>query len=139
MPAAAWGGYVAPMEGGLLFGATHDRGDTGTDVRQADHARNRAALAAALPRLAGELAETPLDGRASIRATTPDRLPVAGPVEGAPGVFVLGGLGSRGFCRAPLLGEHLAALAMGRPSPLSAEAARRLSATRWLTEGDNAV
>ncbi|EKY30300.1 hypothetical protein HMPREF0185_00508, partial [Brevundimonas diminuta 470-4] len=75
--------------------------------------------------------------RVAVRATTPDRLPLCG--EWRPGLFVLTGMGSRGFCVAPLLGEHLAALAMGRPSPLSAEAARRLSLTRWPSEGNNAV
>ena len=27
--AAAWGGYLAPTRTGLVFGATHDRDDTG--------------------------------------------------------------------------------------------------------------
>lgn len=130
-PAAAWGGYVAPMRKGLLFGATHDRNDTGTDIREADHARNRSALAAGLPNLAASLADFPLEGRASIRATTPDRLPVAGPVPGMPGVHVLGGLGSRGFCLAPLLGEHVTALAVGAPSPLPAELADLLDPDRF--------
>ncbi|HEY4585685.1 MAG TPA: FAD-dependent oxidoreductase, partial [Brevundimonas sp.] len=67
--------------------------------------------------------------RVAVRATTPDRLPLCG--EWRPGLFVLTGMGSRGFCVAPLLGEHLAALAMERPSPLSAEAARRLDPRRW--------
>ncbi|HLK24067.1 MAG TPA: hypothetical protein VKT30_05370, partial [Caulobacteraceae bacterium] len=35
-----------------------------------------------------------------------------------PGLFVLSGLGSRGFCSAPLLAEHVAATALGAPSPL---------------------
>jgi tRNA 5-methylaminomethyl-2-thiouridine biosynthesis bifunctional protein len=44
-------------------------------------------------------------------------MPVAGALD-APGLFVLGGLGSRGFCTAPLLAEHIAAEALGLPSPL---------------------
>ena len=62
-------------------------------------------------------------GRASVRAATPDRLPIAGAIAPglvAPGLYVLGGLGSRGFTLAPLLGEHVAALALGAPSPLPA-------------------
>jgi tRNA 5-methylaminomethyl-2-thiouridine biosynthesis bifunctional protein len=35
-------------------------------------------------------------------------------------VFVLTGFGSRGFSLAPLLAEHVAALALGAPSPLPA-------------------
>ncbi|MBU2350719.1 MAG: FAD-dependent cmnm(5)s(2)U34 oxidoreductase, partial [Alphaproteobacteria bacterium] len=65
---------------------------------------------------------------AAIRATTRDRLPVAGAL--APRVFVLGGLGSRGFALAPLLGEHVAALATGAPGPLPERLARRVSPSR---------
>lgn len=117
---AAFGGYAAPTrEGGVLFGATHDRGETATELREADHARNRAALAKGRPDLAARLADAPLDGRAAVRATTADHLPLAGAVPGAPdGLFVLGGLGGRGFTTAPLLAEHVVALMLGAPSPL---------------------
>ncbi|MBV9509684.1 MAG: hypothetical protein JO303_05315, partial [Caulobacteraceae bacterium] len=47
-----------------------------------------------------------------------DYLPLAGAVEGAEGLYILSGLGSRGFCTAPLLAEHVAALIAGAPSPL---------------------
>lgn len=137
---AAWGGYAAPTGRGMLYGATHDRGVEAPEASDEASGRNRAALGTALPRCAARVDAAPAEARGrrvAVRATTPDRLPLCG--QWRPGLFVLTGLGSRGFCVAPLLGEHLAALAMGRPSPLSAEAARRLSATRWLTEGDNAV
>jgi len=116
--AAAWGGYVLPTRNGLLFGATHDRGEAEVDVRSADHDRNLATLAAALPGLAGRLAGRALGGRAAIRATTSDHMPLAGPTATREGVFLLTGFGSRGFSHAPLLAEHVAALAMGAPSPL---------------------
>jgi tRNA 5-methylaminomethyl-2-thiouridine biosynthesis bifunctional protein len=121
-PAAAWGAYAAPMRGGLMFGATHDRGDAVADPRPADDARNLAALAERLPQLAARLEGVRLAARAAIRATTPDRLPIAGEI--APGLFVLGGFGARGFALAPLLAEHLAAAALGAPSPLPAPLAR---------------
>jgi tRNA 5-methylaminomethyl-2-thiouridine biosynthesis bifunctional protein len=114
--AAAWGGYVLPTRTGILFGATHDRGDDATDVRPADHARNLETLRAGRPGLAARLDGLPLEGRAAVRATTPDRLPVAG--AAGDGAFLLTGFGSRGFCFAPLLAEHVAALALGAPSPL---------------------
>ena len=114
--AAAWGGYVLPTRTGVLFGATHDRGDTGVEVRASDHARNLATLGEAMPGLAARLADVPLQGRAAIRATTADRLPVAGATP--QGLFLLTGFGSRGFSWAPLLAEHVAALAVGAPSPL---------------------
>jgi tRNA 5-methylaminomethyl-2-thiouridine biosynthesis bifunctional protein len=116
-PAAAWGGYVLPTRDGRLFGATHDRGDAGADLRIDDHARNLAILARGLPKLAERLAGAPLEGRAAVRAVTPDRLPLAGPA-GPPGLYALAGFGSRGFAFAPLLAEHVAALALGAPSPL---------------------
>ncbi len=114
--AMAWGGYAMPADGAVLFGATHDRGRTDTEVSAEDHGRNLKTLGEALPGLAAQAAARPLRGRASIRATTFDRMPAAGPL-GA-GLYLLGGLGSRGFCTAPLLAEHLAALALNLPSPL---------------------
>ncbi|MDB5423458.1 MAG: hypothetical protein JWQ29_874, partial [Phenylobacterium sp.] len=130
--AVAWGGYAIPTRTGLLFGATYDPDDVGTEVRARDHDRNLAALAKVRPELAARLAGLPVDGRAAIRATTPDRMPIAGPApEGAEGLFVLTGLGSRGFSLAPLLAEHVAALAMGAPSPLPADLAALVDPDRF--------
>jgi tRNA 5-methylaminomethyl-2-thiouridine biosynthesis bifunctional protein len=118
-PPAAWGGYVLPIRGGVLFGATHDEGDAAIDLRPQDHRRNLETLAKGEPGLAARLAEAPWEGRAAIRATTSDRLPMTGPWPRAgDGLFALAGFGSRGFCFAPLLAEHVAALALGAPSPL---------------------
>ncbi|HEY0648973.1 tRNA (5-methylaminomethyl-2-thiouridine)(34)-methyltransferase MnmD [Phenylobacterium sp.] len=128
--AAAWGGYVLPTPAGLLFGATHDRDDAQTDLRPADHHRNLETLAVALPGLAARIDPDALQGRASVRAVTPDRLPVAGPV-GPDGIFVLAGFGSRGFSFAPLLAEHVAALALGAPSPLARAAADLIAPERF--------
>jgi tRNA 5-methylaminomethyl-2-thiouridine biosynthesis bifunctional protein len=127
--AAAWGGYVLPTRDGLLFGATHDRDERAVDVRPADHARNRATLEAALPGLAARIADLPLEGRASIRAVTADRLPIAG--ELGDGLFALTGFGSRGFSLAPLLAEHVAALALGAPSPIGRAAADLVAPDRF--------
>ena len=127
--AVAWGAYVAPLRRGLMFGATHDRDDTARDPRPADDRRNLAALASRLPALAAQAAGAPLRRRASIRATTPDRRPLAGLV--APGLVVLGGLGSRGFSLAPLLAEHLVAVALGAPSPLPAPLHRLVDPGRF--------
>jgi tRNA 5-methylaminomethyl-2-thiouridine biosynthesis bifunctional protein len=108
------------MQQGVLFGATHDRGDDGQDLRPADHVRNLATLAQAMPELAERLAGAELQGRASLRAAAPDRMPLAGPIPDAPwGLHVLSGLGSRGFTLAPLLADHVAAQILGSPSPLS--------------------
>ena len=131
VPAAAWGGYVLPMrDGGMLFGATHDRDDAGEEVRAADHVRNLEVLGRALPALAARLADVALEGRASVRAVTPDRLPLAGPA-GAEGLFALTGFGSRGFAFAPLLAEHVAALALDAPSPIGRFSAELVEPARF--------
>lgn len=125
----AWGGYAAPTEGGLLFGATHDRGDTSTEVREADTTRNLTTLEQRLPQLAASArASETLNTRAAIRATTADRLPLAGALD--QGLFILGGLGSRGLSAAPLLGEHIAAQITDAPSPLPQAAAARVDPMR---------
>ena len=130
--AASFGGYVIPTRDGLLFGATFDRDRDDEAVDPADDVRNLALLAKGLPALAARLAGAPLSSRAAIRAATPDRLPLAGPVPGAEdGLFVLGGLGSRGFCVAPLLAAHIAAAATGAPSPLPAVLADLVDPARF--------
>ena len=117
------GGYALPTRDGVLFGATHDRGDADASPRAADHERNLG-LAAALPELACAVAGRPLAAHAGVRATTRDYLPLAGAApDGRTGLFVLAGLGSRGFTLAPLLAEHVAALVLRRPSPLPADLA----------------
>ncbi|MEW6597783.1 MAG: FAD-dependent 5-carboxymethylaminomethyl-2-thiouridine(34) oxidoreductase MnmC [Pseudomonadota bacterium] len=116
--ASAWGGYAIPTRTGLLYGATHDRGDAGEDIRLEDDARNLALLQKGRPRLAAavEASSGKRGRRASVRAATPDHLPLAGAV--APGLYVLAGLGGRGLCLAPLLAEALVAEAVGVSSPL---------------------
>jgi tRNA 5-methylaminomethyl-2-thiouridine biosynthesis bifunctional protein len=125
----AWGGYAVPTAVGLLFGATHERGETDVVVSEVASGKNRATLAARLPLLAGQVGDS--QARTAIRATTPDRLPLAGALAGRPGLYVLGGLGSRGFCHAPLLAQHLAALITGAPSPLTEAPAARVSPDRF--------
>lgn len=115
----AFGAYAIPTRDGVLFGATHDRGVVETEAREADDRRNLQALAKGLPDLAARLADAPLQGRAAVRATTADHLPLVGAVPDAPsGLFVLGALGGRGYCLAPLLAEHLTARILALPSPL---------------------
>ena len=127
--AAAWGGYVIPTREGLLFGATHDRERENVQVLGEDHRRNLDTLAKARPRLAERLGGAPLQGRAATRAATPDHAPIAGELE--PGLWVLSGLGGRGFALAPLLAEHIAALALGAPSPLPAPLAETVAPQRF--------
>ncbi|MFN3858738.1 MAG: tRNA (5-methylaminomethyl-2-thiouridine)(34)-methyltransferase MnmD [Caulobacter sp.] len=129
--ATSFGGYVIPTRDGLLFGATHQRDRTDEAAFGEDHDLNRRTLAEGRPDLALAIEGRTLEGRAAVRASTPDHLPIAGAVDGQPGLFVLGGFGGRGFCLAPLLAEHVAALVGGCPSPLPATLAETVDPGRF--------
>ncbi|MGC1305424.1 MAG: FAD-dependent oxidoreductase, partial [Caulobacteraceae bacterium] len=132
---AAWGGYAIPTPGGgVLFGATHGRDDAAVDLRPEERARNIVDLAKGRPALAGRLAGLPADAlrsRAATRAATPDHMPLAGPLPDKPGVYVLAGLGGRGYALAPLLAEHLASEITGAPTPLPNDLARLIAPDRF--------
>ncbi|MFK0300169.1 tRNA (5-methylaminomethyl-2-thiouridine)(34)-methyltransferase MnmD [Brevundimonas sp. NPDC090276] len=131
-PPVAWGGYAVPTGTGLLFGATHDRGQTDLAPTAEASGRNLTTLAAALPELAARV-EAAVQTRKAVRATTPDRLPIIGALS-RQNLYALTGLGSRGFCVAPLLGEHQAAVILKQPSPLPAAFGARLAASRLLAQ-----
>jgi len=121
--ACAWGGYAIPTaEGGVLFGSSHVRNDWGVDLRAADDAHNLRLLAQGRPALVEAIAAgpdaAPLHARASLRAATPDHMPLAGRLGPDEGLYILAGLGARGFTLAPLLAEHIAAETLSAPSPL---------------------
>lgn len=122
MPPTSWGDYVAPTRHGLIIGVTHDRDDSNWEVRTADNDRNRAALAARFPVLAGRLG--PLRGIAGVRAGTFHNQPLVGRLRR--GIYTLTGLGGHGFALAPLLAEQLAAQVAGVATPLPAPLARLL-------------
>lgn len=127
--AAAWGGYCIPTRSGLLFGATHQRGEAGDDVRAEDAERNLGYLAEGRPALAERVKDLPAVGRAAIRAATPDHMPLAGRLSDS--LYVLTGLGGRGFTLAPILGEAVAAMTLGRPGPLPRSMLEAVSADRF--------
>ena len=132
--AAAWGGYALPTRDGVLFGATHGRGDEDATPREGDREANLEALARVRPALAAQIRARPppsLGSRAGVRASTPGHLPLAGAVPGRAGVWTLTGFGGRGFTWAPLLAEHVAAGIAGSPSPLPRDLARLVAPGRW--------
>ena len=98
-----------------------------------DHRRNLQSLAQARPALAASLSGRPLEGRAALRASTPDHAPIAAELE--PGLFALSGLGGRGFTLAPLLAEHLVAVALGAPSPLPRDLAAAVARRSFGRQG----
>ena len=124
----AYGGYAIPLAEGVLFGATHDREDRGCDVRTTSRDYNLAALRVALPQVAEAVDAVAMTSRASIRVTTRDYLPVVGSV--AARIYVLTGLGARGFCLAPLLARGLLAEMVGVGDPLSEEMRRMMRPER---------
>ncbi len=153
-------GYVAPaVDGEHCIGATFDPGDSGRDLRSADHVKNLDALAAALPEWAPWLATldpTRLTGRAELRCASADYLPLAGPVpdmaafgrvygelsrnarrripEPGPylgGLYLSTGYGSRGLSYAALGAELIASQLWGEPLPLPRELQRAVSPARF--------
>lgn len=149
--ALAGDGYALALPGRLLCGATQQRpGEPGHDEaapREADHRFNleRFARLTGLPVPAAASCE----GRVGWRLGSDDRLPVAGALPLAepglppsrltqarawprhPGLFVLTALGSRGLTLAPLLGELVAAQALGLPWPLEQDLADAVDPVRW--------
>jgi len=156
-------GYVAPARGGVhSLGATHKFRDRETDVRAGEHAENLERLGRLAPALHAALGADRLDpvtlaGLAGLRCSSPDYLPVIGPVvdaasfmqvyarlsrdatlalrEPAPwldGLYVNTAHGSRGLITAPLTGELLAAYLDGEPSPLPVSVAEALHPSRFL-------
>ena len=128
--ALSWGGYAVPLGDGFVFGATHERDDRGSDVRDADRARNLASLAVAMPERADAAADGPFQSRASVRVMTRDYLPVVGRLGES--IYALTGLGARGFCLAPLLAKALLTQIVNAPSPLPRVATRLLRPDRLL-------
>ena len=117
----SFGGYMArAADGTIALGASFDH----HDLQKPLPPRGKAAHQANFDLLPGGVkdhlpaAGDHLPGRTSLRLASPDRQPVAGRL-GA-GLYVLSGLGARGMVTAPILGEYIASLVLGLPSPLDA-------------------
>lgn len=155
------GSYVAPFDGGVLFGATfeHEAGPVWEAAQPSAQARaeNLDALTKLAPEIATSIDTGSLQSRASYRATTPDRAPIAGLLPDAPawleqyeplsrgapidttasppahaGLYVIGGLGARGLTLAPLLGERIASEMCGDIMPLSKNSLDAIHPARFL-------
>lgn len=151
-------GYISPaQQGRYCFGASFKVGDEALEVREEEHAHNLHILTRALPDLGLALTERPRTGRAALRCSTPDYLPIAGPVpdlEGyveryvklrddarwplteppayLPGLYINTGHGSKGLISGPITGELIAALITGTPSPLPAALQRIIHPGRFI-------
>jgi len=124
-------GYIAPMQtGGYCIGATFQRDDSETQARPADHIENLARLESLLPGFANGINAATLSGRVAWRATTPDRMPIFGPLEN--GLYAAVGLGARGLVWAALGAELLAAMINEEPWPLERELVEAMCPSRFL-------
>lgn len=155
------GSYVSPaVDGYHLLGATYDDThwpppDDAVAGRQEDHERNYRALKETLPGFPLSPPRSDWRARVAFRCTTPDRLPVCGPIPdtssappepGRPplpagrellmpykdGLYLYAGLGSRGLSTAPLLGEFLASLVCKEPLPTENVVTELLHPARFL-------
>ena len=155
-------GYVAPPRlGEHTLGASFDFKSLDLTPNAADHADNLALLEEISPDLRQRLQADQLDpehlqGRAAFRCTSPDYLPIVGPladsqvfletysvlskdarqVPDSPcpwldGLYVNSGHGSRGLITAPLSGELLAAWLHNEPLPLPRSVAEACHPNRF--------
>ncbi|GKS77291.1 FAD-dependent 5-carboxymethylaminomethyl-2-thiouridine(34) oxidoreductase MnmC [Acidovorax sp. SUPP950] len=135
-------------------GSTFERHATELPPSSADetaaHATNWKKLRTLLPAVADQLAPAfgqpqaaptdrvpgkeipPVSVWAGLRCASPDRLPIAGPVDphALPGLWVCTAMGARGITLAPLCGELVAARLHGEPLPLDARLAQALGTER---------
>jgi len=143
------------------IGASYQRGATTTAYREDEQQENRTRLLRCLPEQVWPQQVDVSGGQArcSIRSATRDHLPMIGAmpdyqatlaqyqdlqqqrqrgaaIANAPvyrNLFVLGGLGSRGLCSAPLAAEILAAQLFGEPLPSDAQMLAALNPNRmWI-------
>lgn len=153
-------GYVAPARlGEHTLGASFDFQRLDTQPSVAEHEHNLGLLTQISPTLADSLASGPanaLEGRVGLRCTSPDYLPLVGPVVDRdlfderyqvlarnaraqcdepcpwlPGLWVNSGHGSRGLITTLLAGEILAAWLEHEPLPVSQEVAHACLPVRF--------
>ncbi len=141
------------------LGASARRDDDNLEYRPQEQQQNRDRLLACLPNQPWTLSVDidAAQARCGVRSSARDHLPMVGnvpdydatlrvygdwdqqraagvPVANAPvhdNLFMLGGLGSRGLCTAPLAAEILAGQIFGEPLPLSVEQSAALSPNRF--------
>ncbi len=130
--------YINPVHRGYaVTGATFDLKDSDPGVRSSSHQDNIEKLGSWLPNIWRQGAPPSVDaltGRTSFRCTTHDYQPVVGSVDAEQdGLYVLTGLGSKGFAFAPLLAEWLVDRITGQPMCLPESLSARLSLERCLS------
>ncbi|MEZ0315834.1 MAG: bifunctional tRNA (5-methylaminomethyl-2-thiouridine)(34)-methyltransferase MnmD/FAD-dependent 5-carboxymethylaminomethyl-2-thiouridine(34) oxidoreductase MnmC [Methylophilaceae bacterium] len=146
-------GYISPASNGVhTLGATFSPNDLSLEVRAADHQTNLQMLKKLAPGIYREAASEGLGGRVALRCTTPDYLPMAGPlldsaaIKANPprynidpatlpwldGLYINTGHGSKGLINAPLCAELLASAICGEPSPVDSKLLAALDPNRFM-------
>jgi tRNA 5-methylaminomethyl-2-thiouridine biosynthesis bifunctional protein len=155
-------GYIAPPRlDEHTLGASFDFNSDDLTLNSADHASNLQLLDEISPELSCALNAAVLDpeqlqGRAAFRCTSPDYLPIVGPLADAAafaeayavlskdarqvpetpcpwldGLYINSGHGSRGLITAPLSGELIAAWLNDEPLPVPADVAQACHPNRF--------
>ena len=145
-------GYLTPaIDNNHCLGATFDPRDISLELREADNLSNLQMLTQMSSDLT-ELKHQSHAGRAALRCSTPDYLPLAGKLLDAAqltasppkhkiayhalpwyeGLYVNIGHGTKGLTTAPLCAELLASVMVGDPLPLEASLAQALDPNRFL-------
>ncbi len=133
-----YGGYLTTFQDKMLFGSSFIRDDLNQDIRTAEHESNLTLLKEEFPEFAEtlpsitQLPRTQWQGRTSLRTLPRDSMPVVGQVPNMANVFVLAGLGSKGFSFAPLCAELLAAQMLGEALPMTDQLAHTIRPDRFI-------
>lgn len=132
------GGHIAPgRDGTWVAGSSYLRPEDGHDLTKSpdtwrDDAETIEAVTGLLARLIPQVREAHVEAvwrqRRAVYLT--DRLPLAGAVPGAPGLYVLGALGSKGLLWGPLLAQCLIQHLQGDPDAIP-ELARASRTRGW--------
>lgn len=122
-------GYITPaIKQTHCIGASFIVGEHNLSLQEKEHVSNLAMLASYLPEISQSFAKQPLNGRASLRCTVPDYLPLVGPLLDTKtltshpprpstnttalpwlaGLYINLGHGSKGMTTAPYCAELLA-------------------------------
>jgi len=122
---------------GWVLGSTFERNCTALPLSfkeiTAGHVTNAAKLRMLAPALGQTLSLTDAQHWAAVRCTTPNHLPIVGPIDHQqlPGLWVYTGLGARGLTLSALCAELLAARLHGEPLPLPVKLAQALDIERF--------
>lgn len=99
-------GYIIAGTNNVLLGATYDHDDLSGTVTMENHRKNYEEAANAWPALFADDDMRDWQGRTSLRATTPSRMPYIKKLRD--GVYINAGHGSRGMLSAPYGAELIA-------------------------------